>query len=568
MVSRWSERPGATRWIALALIASVAACGGGQSGSQSAMPSAPAAQTTSGATTSPAGGAAAATSPVDAGAPVGTPVDAPTVIDVPSTVALDSSVTTDGGALAGGGATLYVPAGAVSGATKVAITRLDAPFFQNPYARHAADAVKAVSIGPALDFGPAGLTFAKPVTVSVPYDPAAVPDGYSTLAVAYWTGSRWSVIGGTVDTKSHTVSVAQTAFGGEILTTIAVATAVGLVIHAGIKWWYGKEGVKVDPISEKKAAGWIQPADATVATAAKGATVGGVPITDKQALTAWLDKHPSAGQNLISVTGPDGVARTQVYSSGANTNWQQPGDYLGKNGLKGDCTDVTNAMVSVFRAAGYPAKAVFGYAGDKDSPHAWGEVAIGGKVYAIDEEGRLQPLADAVAAMHLIRPDAGDPRGFMWDEQGQTPYQADWWSLDQLNGHWTGTFTVTDLTMDDAVLKTAADQGCTAAILDAMKGKALPLTMDIKLDKTGKGTATILIDTASIKGKDGKSLGTPKPQALNATFDGTALKFHLDAGSGSTASMSGTVTGGTSIAGSMKTAGKGYSMTAAWTVSR
>ena len=82
----------------------------------------------------------------------------------------------------------------------------------------------------------------------------------------------------------------------------------------------------------------------------------------------------------------------------------------------------------MFRNLGYPATAVFGYAGDKDTPHVWGEVRIGDTPYLIDEDAGLWPLDRAVQDFHFIRPEPGDPRAFMWDENGQAAYDASWWT--------------------------------------------------------------------------------------------------------------------------------------------
>jgi hypothetical protein len=99
--------------------------------------------------------------------------------------------------------------------------------------------------------------------------------------------------------------------------------------------------------------------------------------------------------------------------------------------MRGDCTDVTNTLVSMFRALGYPAKAVFGYVVDKTGAHVWGEVLIGGELYVIDDDGRLQPLEAALKDMQIFRPERGDSRDFMWDENGQDPYphppELAWW---------------------------------------------------------------------------------------------------------------------------------------------
>jgi hypothetical protein len=508
-------------------------------------------------------GESAGTTPPPVGPAIATPADGPTLIDVPHEVMVSEVVSAAGATLAGDGIEIIVPPGAAADATRVEITRLDAPFQQNPYARDEPGALTAVPLGDPIDLGPAGVAFTSPVSVTLAYDPAAIPEGYEGVAAAYWSGTRWVVVGGVVDEAAHTVTVSQIAFEGEIFTTIAVATAIGVGVNQGIKWWYGKNAY-TDPIIEKNAKGWVSPRDPIVSAAAKTTTVGGVPITDKAKLEAYL-KGKTSGSAPIRVTGADGQVRGQAYSAGTGSNWQKPDAYL-SGGMKGDCTDVTNAMVSIFRNLGYPAKAVFGYAGDKDSPHAWGEVLIGGEPYLIDEEGNLQRLEDGMKAANLIRPEAGDPRAFMWDENGQVPYQAEWWDATRINGSYTGTFTLTEITIDEEMLKEAEDQGCSVAMLDAIKGKALPMTMTIKVDAQGKGTAVMKVDMSSIKGTDGKPMRS-EPQTFNVSFADPVLTFRIEASGGTTSSMSGRVTGdgvGTSIEGSTTMKGKGFSATAVW----
>jgi hypothetical protein len=97
------------------------------------------------------------------------------------------------------------------------------------------------------------------------------------------------------------------------------------------------------------------------------------------------------------------------------------------------------------------------------------------------------------------------------------------------------------------------------------------MTMDVKVDKAGKGTSKVLIDTSSVKDPNGKSLGKADPQTFKVTFDGTTLKFQMEDSGGSTTSMSGTLSdqGSTStFTGSMTVSGKGFSAQAAWTVTR
>ncbi len=58
------------------------------------------------------------------------------------------------------------------------------------------------------DFGPDGATFAPPITLTLKYDMATIPQGVSesTLFIAYWDGSQWQVLATTVDTVAKTVT--------------------------------------------------------------------------------------------------------------------------------------------------------------------------------------------------------------------------------------------------------------------------------------------------------------------------------------------------------------------------
>jgi hypothetical protein len=503
-------------------------------------------------------------------------VDAPTVIDVPTAVVSDTVVGASGASVTADGVQVVVPAGGVAADTKVTVSRLEAPFRQGVFAPVTSTDPSAVAIGKAYDLGPAGTAFAQPVDITLPYDPANLPAGAdpASIGVAYFTGTHWATAGGLVDPVAHTVTIRVQAFEGEIFTTIIVATLAGAAINRVIKWAYGGEGVKSDPISEKKAQTYVTPDDPAVRDAAAKAKAGGVPLSDPAKLAKYLADHKDKPVP-VSFEGPDGSPVTPTYSTANGSNWQRPGDYLTKGQMKGDCTDVTSATVSMFRALGYPAKAVFGYVVDKDSPHVWGEVQIGGKPYLIDEEGKLQPLDDAMTSMHLIRPDPSDPRAAMWDENGQQPYEADWWSRPiDANGTWKGTFTITDVTIDPALKaeaeKEAADQGCDlTTALEQLVGKALPMTLDLTVDPKGKGTATVFIDYSSIKDAKGKPLKS-EPSTSDVSYAGNRLTFvGGSSGSGSTMTATASRSGNTlTIRGTLHAKEKGYSMSGVWSVSR
>lgn len=366
---------------------------------------------------------------------VKTPMEAATVIDVRSTVVGTQNVAPAGTTIETAEATLVIPADALAAKTRVEMVRLDGPFNMNPYATDAEGAISAVPVGDAVDFGPAGVAFDSPVTITLPYDSAALTDRYSRPTLAYWTGTRWLLLDSAVDSDAHTVSVRLASFDGILVQAVVIAGTAAIWTYVAVKW-----AANDDPITEQRAKQYVTPDDANVTAAAAKASIGGVPLANKAELAQYLGSL-SGGQARLSIQGDTGSARYFSYSAGTGANWQKPADFLSDsptgdnyNGdkalgrLKGDCTDATNATVSMFRALGYPAKGVFGYVSDKDSPHAWAEVVIGGVPYIVDERGTIEKLDTAMIAQHLIRPDAGDNRNFMWDETGQVPYQQQWWT--------------------------------------------------------------------------------------------------------------------------------------------
>ena len=105
----------------------------------------------------------------------------------------------------------------------------------------------------------------------------------------------------------------------------------------------------------------------------------------------------------------------------------------------------------------------------------------------------------------------------------------------------------------------------------ALKGKQLPMTMDIKVDESGKGTAVTLIDLSSLKDSNGKP-PTSTPQTFKVTYADGTLKFKVDSSGGATTSMSGHLRedpgAGFTIDGTMSVSGQGFSAKAVWEVAR
>lgn len=74
----------------------------------------------------------------------------------------------------------------------------------------------AIRLGCAFDFGPDGATFDPPITITLNYDPASIPEGVAEedLFIAFYnvpTG-QWVTLPSTVDTEDNTVTVEVSGF--------------------------------------------------------------------------------------------------------------------------------------------------------------------------------------------------------------------------------------------------------------------------------------------------------------------------------------------------------------------
>ncbi len=147
-----------------------------------------------------------------------------------------------------------------------------------------------------------------------------------------------------------------------------------------------------------------------------------------------------------------------------------------------------------------------------------------------------------------------------------------------INGTWKGTLTFDKISVDEAARKKAKEQGCDFAILEALKDKPLPATLEFDVDRTtGKGTGTLTID-ASAAMPESSDASQPQPVPLKVTYQDGKIAFDLSeacGGSGSACSMTGTVSGGPTtdpaddtIDGTVTVTGEGYSAGATFTVTR
>jgi hypothetical protein len=93
------------------------------------------------------------------------------------------------------------------------------------------------AIGLVYDFGPDGATFDEPVTITLTYDPADLPEGASegTLYLAWWdaAASSWVRLVSTVDPVTHTITATIehfTAFGIIVPSSPAAFSTSSLTI--------------------------------------------------------------------------------------------------------------------------------------------------------------------------------------------------------------------------------------------------------------------------------------------------------------------------------------------------
>lgn len=133
-----------------------------------------------------------------------------------------------------------------------------------------------------------------------------------------------------------------------------------------------------------------------------------------------------------------------------------------------------------------------------------------------------------------------------------------------INGDWTGTFTVTNVLITDQ--KAAEKEGCSTAIMDALKGKALPMTLDVTVDESGQGSGVMLIDVSSLsEGSENSS----EPQTIGISYSGTTVTFSPQ-GEG-VSSMTATVTRSGDnyvMNGTMAGGGSGWTMTAVFKLTK
>jgi transglutaminase-like putative cysteine protease len=371
----------------------------------------------------------------------------PTIIDVPYVGTLITATPQAGVTATFRDAAISVPEGAVSSNTMIEIRMLEAPFHMQPGADAPADG--GVCVGQVYDFGPAGLVFTKPVTITLPYDESTLPAGFSEQDVALicWNGQGWVAYRGFVDAENDTVAVQFDRFEGNAVGP-ALVLALGTVIVAeGLYIWRtvtDPERTDKDAVLKGTAKEWITPDDPEVQDHASRAAIlntrtAEVKSLDDPEAAAWLAANTTSKDKdfkpILVYKNADGTYTKSVYNDGPGSNWQKPAHYFTRGTdeggqLSGDCTDHANAAVSMLRAKGIPAKAVYGLKdGDPNAArHAWAEFKLGDKLYRLDDGYIYTPENDDFhfrTYTHITDPN--DPYYHsMWDEEGQEPYDEIW----------------------------------------------------------------------------------------------------------------------------------------------
>lgn len=288
------------------------------------------------------------------------------------------------------------------------------------------------SISKVYDLGPDGTSFSKPVKVTIPYEKSLVsPADKSKISLLYYNGRHWIPVGGLVDTDRGTVSAYMTAFPGSVI----LVTLLGVVIATayGIAGYKSYQHYKGDPISNNNAKDYVTPSSTAVADYTKRAgtlvKIDGkptwIPLEDPKKpgtinpeYIKYVVELAGSNTNAITFDGNDRSGGTKP-SYTKDYNWVKPDSYF-STGMKGDCTCITAAYLSMLRRLGIEA---YGVDGDKTNVegterHCWVEFYIDGKAYFYDADEGIMPL-EKVGGLRN--------REHMWNEKGQKSYESNWW---------------------------------------------------------------------------------------------------------------------------------------------
>ena len=341
-----------------------------------------------------------------------------------------ATVTPDaGGTVTASGLTVTVPAGAVAAPMPVEITTVAQPppippfeFGKDP------GLAPAVAVSPVFDLGPDGISFSKPVTVTLPYDDSLISSAEyePDVQIAYFNGVNWVAVGGKTDTAAKTVTAQFTAFPGvavaAVLAFTAMVTGVSLFAYRAYGTYYVK-----DPIAWKNANEYITPKTSNdgsyVADYVHRAIVGKVknaagtgfdyiylqdpqnPGTLNPQAKDWLLHHQS--EVRIGFDTRDlgdklpAYPNYQATSGVTNDYWVKPEDYF-KGGMQADCKNISNAYLTIMRSVGIEGHCADGYI--PAGRHVWVEMKIDGVPLVLDIDGSVTPYNKAVKSEQFQHP--------------------------------------------------------------------------------------------------------------------------------------------------------------------
>jgi len=364
---------------------------------------------------------------------------APTELNIPANSTWTATATAENGTtIQNAGISLEVPPGAVKSDTEIVVkefAELPPEFY---YAESDEPPPMALAMGNVYDVGPAGIQFDKPVQVTINYDKTLLPNGAKpeNIKVGYWDGKKWIVESGYVDGQKGTVTISATSFPGSLVVPLVVGGAIIITVAYKIS-----KLLSPDPRNQGTAPKHIIPGNDTVKSFTGKAGVGPnakqwVPLVDPQRPGKLNPQILSgSGYKRIGFMEKGDKAATwveyQEMVDGSDVNWTPPDAFLtnkGKGGQpKGDCTSVTNTVVSMLRGLGVEAYGVDGMANPngKWREHAWVEFVYEGKPYYYDNDNGVVPLEDMKGKISV--PAYTFNRGYMWNEKGQKSYQEGWW---------------------------------------------------------------------------------------------------------------------------------------------
>jgi len=277
----------------------------------------------------------------------------------------------------------------------------------------------------------------------------------------------------------------------------------------------------------------IKTGDKEVAT---DASVGGRVLAIDQAVLRVINELRKA-KGMAELT-PELLEQMGIIDAVAITG--EAGEYQVKGIVKAAGEDGTDVKIEVFGE-----NSAVGGKTTQSLPAAGGEVKWG--VTLPKDEGSIKVTRADNGASSLI-------------------------SIEQLdiNGAWSGSFTITDITITDQ--EAAEEEGCTAIILEAfnaLKGKALPMTMQVTVDEFGQGNAVTFIDVAAAD-PTGEGGTSSEPQNWGVSYASPSITFTPEDAEGIT-SLGATVSrnGETLVMkGSMTGGGAGWTMKAVFTLNK